>query len=399
MGYIVVMENHVFKPTLAALEQRIQAIRVDAYAQTRNDLNGAVTRLSPYLTHGFTDVPTLVRRLMNVQDAGKTLSFDDKIIFEFAWREFFQHVWAHRGDAILDSLGEPVFDGEYAAAMPDDVLTATTGVPAIDCAVRELYATGYLHNHARMWLASYVIHIRKISWRAGADWLYAHLLDGDLPSNHLSWQWVAGTFSSKPYVFNAENVARFAPLATHAAWRSEGSVIDQSYEALDVWARSARRAKPPPGQRIGIAAPRMGGVPDSLGSTPDLAMAVTGKNVYVLHPWSLREPPAGATVVAWLSPDFHAAHPWSARRWDWVTARMGDLTSLRFVGGAQALRAALAGASGVTLSATPHHAYAAAGFVSLPVPRLLPTLDTYCASFSKFYHSARKQVKGLESSL
>jgi hypothetical protein len=42
--------------------------------------------------------------------------------------------------------------------------------------VRQLYATGYLHNHARMWLASYAVHLRKVHWRAGADWMFGHLL-------------------------------------------------------------------------------------------------------------------------------------------------------------------------------------------------------------------------------
>ena len=118
--------------------------------------------------------------------------------------------------------------------------------------MRGLYATGMLHNHARMWLASYVVHVRKVHWRAGADWLYGHLLDGDLASNHLSWQWVAGTGSAKPYLFNAENVARFAP----AAWHSPGSVIDTSYEALDAWARSP--AAPP-------AAPLRDGIGEAVG--------------------------------------------------------------------------------------------------------------------------------------
>jgi len=81
----------------------------------------------------------------------------------------------------------------------------------IDRAVHQLYTTGYLHNHARMWLASYIVHLRKVHWRVGADWMVGYLLDGDLASNHLSWQWVAATFSNKPYLFNAENVARYVP--------------------------------------------------------------------------------------------------------------------------------------------------------------------------------------------
>ena len=93
-----------------------------------------------------------------------------------------------------------------------------------------------------MWLASYVVHLRKVHWRAGADWLVAHLLDGDLASNHLSWQWEAGTGSNKPYLFNADNVARYAP----AQWHSAGSVIDASYETLDAMARSPRPLRAAP---------------------------------------------------------------------------------------------------------------------------------------------------------
>ena len=57
---------------------------------------------------------------------------------------------------------------------------------------------GYVHNHARMWLASVVCHLAGADWRAGAAWFSFHLLDGDLASDTLSWQWVAGTGSHKP---------------------------------------------------------------------------------------------------------------------------------------------------------------------------------------------------------
>jgi hypothetical protein len=100
----------------------------------------------------------------------------------------------------------PLPDAAYARELPAELRQAQTGVPAIDAAVRQLYATGTLHNHARMWLASYTVHLRKVHWRAGADWMLAHLLDGDLASNHLSWQWVASTFSHRPYIFNKENI-------------------------------------------------------------------------------------------------------------------------------------------------------------------------------------------------
>jgi len=220
-------------PTREAALAGLARVQPAAYARTRNHLDGAVTGLSPYFTHG---VLTLSEALADVLQR-EPLAVDHKLVYEFGWREFFRHAWANAGDGILQSLHPgPLPDDAYAPVLPDDIRQACTGVPAIDEAVRTLYATGTLHNHARMWLASYVVHLRRVHWRAGADWLVAHLLDGDLASNHLSWQWVAGTGSHKPYLFNAENVARYAP----AHWHSPGTVIDTSYEALDAIARGGR---------------------------------------------------------------------------------------------------------------------------------------------------------------
>ena len=166
--------------------------------------------------------------------ARHALAVQHRFVYELGWRAYFRHVWQLRGDGILQSLhGGPLPDDTYATELPADIRQGCTGVPAIDEAVRTLHTTGMLHNHARMWLASYVVHLRKVHWRCGAEWLYGHLLDGDLASNHLSWQWVAGTGSHKPYLFNADNVAKYAP----APWHSPGSVVDVSYETLDHLAR------------------------------------------------------------------------------------------------------------------------------------------------------------------
>ena len=183
-----------FEPTLAAAHARLAAVQTEAYARSRNFLDGAVTRLSPYITHGLLTLPEVLRAV----HARRPLEVGHKFVYELAWREYFAHVWRHEGERIFTSLhAGPLPDDAYERALPIDIRQARTGVPVIDQAVRELYATGWLHNHARMWLASYVVHVRRVHWRAGADWLYGHLLDGDLASNHLSWQWVAGTGSRK----------------------------------------------------------------------------------------------------------------------------------------------------------------------------------------------------------
>ena len=194
-----------FMPSRQAALARIGAVHPGDYARSRNALQGAVTGLSPYITHGFISLPEVLAGVT----AEHALDAQHKFVYELGWREYFRHVWQFRGADIFDSLHEGLLPQAcYAGLLPSDIREGATGVPVIDMAVRTLYETGYLHNHARMWLASYVVHIRKVHWRVAADWLYAHLLDGDLASNHLSWQWVAGTGSSKPYLLKLINFGR-----------------------------------------------------------------------------------------------------------------------------------------------------------------------------------------------
>jgi deoxyribodipyrimidine photo-lyase len=386
-----------FAPTLDAAQARIAAVRPTAYARTRNALDGAVSNLSPYITHGFV---TLADVLAGVA-ARHALGVQHKFVFELGWRAYFRHVWQHRGEGILHSLHEgPLPDDAYARVLPADIRQGCTGVPAVDEAVRALYATGTLHNHARMWLASYVVHVRKVHWRAGADWLYGHLLDGDLASNHLSWQWVAGTGSSKPYLFNADNVARYAP----ASWHSPGSVIDTSYEALD---RVARQPVPqlhsdhdaPPGSPSRVE-PLLGAEPpDELGLTAPDAAAVKGRDVWLVHPWSLGEPPAAlpadTVVIGVFLDEFHRDWPWSERRWHFVGSRMAKLAAERWSGDAATIGAALEGARRVRSIAEPHLAPWLARWAACEAaPALFPPVDRRCDSFSQWWARASR---GLDS--
>jgi len=386
-----------FAPTLAAAQSRIAAVRPAAYARTRNALDGAVTGLSPYITHGLV---TLADVLSGVA-ARHTLEMQHKFVFELGWRAYFRHVWQHRGDGILGSLREgPLPDEAYADELPADIRQGCTGVPVVDEAVRTLYATGTLHNHARMWLASYVVHVRKVHWRTGADWLYGHLLDGDLASNHLSWQWVAGTGSSKPYLFNADNVARYAP----APWHSPGSVIDTSYEALDRLARqpgAQRRGDhdSSPGGPSGVEPRLCSEPPKELSSTAPDAAAVTGRDVWLVHPWSLGALPAAlpadTLVIGVFAADFHRAWPWSERRWQFVGSRMAELTTQRWYGDAAALGSTLAGARSVRSIAEPHLAAWLPRWAECAgAPDLFPQVDRRCDSFSQWW---ARTSRGLNS--
>jgi len=189
------------KAGLEALER----FRVNGYADTRNKLNGNVSRLSFYVRHGalgIREVAESVRkRFGKSYDAAKFWQ-------ELGWRQFWRTLYGLWGDGIYeDREAAKVLLGIGAEEeLPAEIAEGRTGLVCMDETVRELVGTGYIHNHARMWFASFVVHFRKLGWRAGERFFYRHLLDGDPASNALSWQWVASTFSHRAYLFNRENI-------------------------------------------------------------------------------------------------------------------------------------------------------------------------------------------------
>jgi len=376
----------LFPPTREAALARIASVDPAEYSRSRNALNGAVTQLSPYITHGFISLPEVLEGV-RLHHSVRT---QDKFVFELGWREYFRHVWQHQGNGIFKSLHEGVLPDEaYANEIPFDILHASTGVAAIDMAVKTLYATGYLHNHARMWLASYMVHLRKVHWRAGADWMYGHLLDGDLASNHLSWQWVAGTGSHKPYLFNAENVSRYAPLA----WHSAGSVIDTTYEELDHLARSPLSVASPSVQAddSAIDEPQLFTQPPThLNLCTPNSNTVSGRDVWLVHPWSLGKLPehlsANTVIIGVYVAEFHLAWPWSEKRWQFVNSRMAELTTERWYGNTSSIIAALEGANQVSGFSEAHvSTFLPAPMLSEMTPCLFSQVDRRCDSFAKWW--------------
>lgn len=199
-----------FPSELTNIYKRVDAIEPKHYARSRNYLSGAVTQLSPYLTHGVlntTDILEAILKKHRFKDA-------ENLIFELGWRDFFQTVYRFQKDEIFSDLRQPQEDVRHSQ-LPLAIRDAQTGIEVLDTAITKLYKTGYLHNHERMWLAAVVCNVAKVHWKAGASWMYYHLLDGDLASNSLSWQWVAGSFSSKKYVANQDNLNKFSNSSQH----------------------------------------------------------------------------------------------------------------------------------------------------------------------------------------
>jgi deoxyribodipyrimidine photo-lyase len=208
-----------------AAEKRLSQVTPGReYRKTRNYVDGAVSRLSPYIRYG-------VLNLAEVRDYALEIAANasevEKFINELGWRDYWQRKYQQIGDDIWEDQ-EPYKTGfgshQYADKLPDDIRYGQTGIAFIDDFAHELIETGYLHNHARMWMAAYVVHWRMVKWQAGARWFLEHLLDGDPASNNLSWQWVASTFSHKPYYYNLDNVLKYA------GERYEGDSADYGHE-------------------------------------------------------------------------------------------------------------------------------------------------------------------------
>jgi deoxyribodipyrimidine photo-lyase len=126
---------------------------------------------------------------------------------ELIWREFYIHILYHFPHVRAMSFRE---DLRHVAWNDDETAFAAwcagrTGYPIVDAAMRQLAQTGWVHNRARMIVASFLVKDLLIDWRRGERWFMQHLVDGDPAANNGGWQWTAGTGTdAAPYfrVFN-----------------------------------------------------------------------------------------------------------------------------------------------------------------------------------------------------
>lgn len=202
--------------------ERIHSIDPEAYARTRNFKEGAVSRLSPYISRGVISPRQILTSLVN---SGFEWTTVKKFIQELAWREFYQRLWQTLEDDVFDDILQ-VRSGVRNRLMPTSVLEGTTGIEAIDRGIRELEQTGYMHNHLRMYVASITCNLGHSHWPMPASWLYYHLLDGDLASNACSWQWVAGSFNGRKYYCNQQNIDRYFQT------NQSGTFLDHPYDVI-----------------------------------------------------------------------------------------------------------------------------------------------------------------------
>jgi deoxyribodipyrimidine photo-lyase len=211
-----------FPTDYSAILERVDNIHPTQYGKTRNFINGAVTYLSPYISRGVISVKQVQESVLSKTQDAATI---EKFLQELAWREYFQRVWQAKGNELFLDIKQPQPDVIHHH-MIESIQEANTGISSIDKSIKEFYETGYLHNHVRMYVASVACNMSKAHWSAPAQWMYYHLLDGDLASNTCSWQWVAGAFSSKKYYCNQENINRY----THS--HQQNTFLDTPTENL-----------------------------------------------------------------------------------------------------------------------------------------------------------------------
>ena len=227
----------------------------------RPDLD-STSHLSPYLRVGAISIRACWRAALNAADRARER--DDRRLArgaatwrgELAWREFFAHVLAAHPRLATESFRAEFDDIEWTSgAEGDDALAAwrdgRTGFPLVDAGMRQLGATGWMHNRARLVTASFLVKDAGVDWRRGASVFSERLLDADVQQNDGNWQWVAGVGTdAAPYfrIFNPTLQARkFDPDGTYIRrWVPELADVEDAHVHEPWRAPAPPTGYPPP---------------------------------------------------------------------------------------------------------------------------------------------------------
>jgi deoxyribodipyrimidine photo-lyase len=181
------------------------------YSEQRNrpDLAGT-SRLSPHLHFGEISPRQIwhgLRRMAEKRGLSLAQWRSSQFLAEIGWREFAHHLLFHFPHTLTEPLRADFknFPWRNDAAWLEAWQKGRTGYPTVDAGMRELWATGWMHNRVRMIVASFLVKDLLISWREGAAWFWDTLVDADLAQNTLGWQWSSGCGAdAAPYfrVFN-----------------------------------------------------------------------------------------------------------------------------------------------------------------------------------------------------
>jgi deoxyribodipyrimidine photo-lyase len=219
--------------------------------RNRPDLTGT-SRLSPHLHFGEISPRQIWHALRRPSESGGLANWrESQFLTEVGWREFAHHLLFH----FPHTANEPLRANFKKFPWRDDTVflkawqKGKTGYPIVDAGMRELWATGWMHNRLRMIVGSFLVKDLLLSWREGAAWFWDTLVDADLAQNTMGWQWTAGCGAdAAPYfrVFNpisqgekfdpsGDYVRRWCPeLAKlpdewlHRPWEAPPDILDRA---------------------------------------------------------------------------------------------------------------------------------------------------------------------------
>ena len=199
-----------------------RAIARYALDRDRPDLDGT-SRLSPHLRFGAISIRACVHAARDRAKAdARAREGVRKWLDELVWREFYHAVLAEHPHVLVRSF-QPAYD---ALRWEDDETgfrawcEGRTGLPFVDAAMRQLAATGWMHNRARMVTASFLTKDLLVDWRRGERFFYQRLADGDPASNNGGWQWAASTGTDAQPYFRI-----FSPVAQGERFDPDGAYV------------------------------------------------------------------------------------------------------------------------------------------------------------------------------
>ena len=199
-------EQQAHKRLLAFADEQIN------YYQSERDLPGkpGTSRLSTYLAAGVLSPRQCLHAALQANQ-GEFDSGNSGIVTwinELLWREFYKHILVGYPRVSMHRAFRPETDALAWRQAPDELAAwqqGRSGFPIIDAAMRQLLATGWMHNRLRMVVAMFLTKNLLIDWREGERFFMRHLIDGDLAANNGGWQWSSSTGTdSAPYfrIFN-----------------------------------------------------------------------------------------------------------------------------------------------------------------------------------------------------
>jgi deoxyribodipyrimidine photo-lyase len=217
----------MLEPGEAAARKRLRravAGTLQAYAAMR-DLPAAdgTSRISQDLRFGLVSIRTAYAAAMTARAAANPAGRAgiDGFIRELAWREFYFAI-LHHFPNVLDEEFNPGWRGlpwDQPGPRFEAWQQGRTGFPIVDAGMRELLATGFMHNRVRMITAMFLSKDLHLDWKLGEAHFMRHLADGEIASNNGGWQWSAGTGADAAPYFRIQNpwsqTARYDPAGSY----------------------------------------------------------------------------------------------------------------------------------------------------------------------------------------